>query len=38
MYQHTGELINEIVVDEPDPAVGNGLHVGLGGQFAETPR
>ena len=35
MYLHTQQLINEIVVDEPDPAAANALQEGLGGQFGE---
>ncbi len=35
MYLHTEQLINEIVVDEPDPAAANALQEGLGGQFGE---
>jgi len=35
MYLHVEELINEIVVDEPDPAAANALQEGLGGQFGE---
>jgi Mn-containing catalase len=31
MYLHTQQLINEIVVDEPDPAAANALQEGLGG-------
>ena len=30
MYLHTQQLINEIVVDEPDPAAANALQEGLG--------
>ncbi|ASN18842.1 manganese catalase family protein [Arthrobacter sp. YN] len=35
MYLHTQLLINEIAVDEPDPAAANALQEGLGGQFGE---
>ena len=35
MYLHTQQLINEIAVDEPDPAAANALQEGLGGQFGE---
>ena len=35
MYLHTQQLINEIVVDSPDPAAANALQEGLGGQFGE---
>jgi Mn-containing catalase len=35
MYFHTQQLINEIAVDEPDPAAANALQEGLGGQFGE---
>ena len=35
MYLHTEQLINEIVVDESDPAAANALQEGLGGQFGE---
>jgi Mn-containing catalase len=35
MYLHTQQLINEIVVDELDPAAANALQEGLGGQFGE---
>jgi len=35
MYLHTQQLINEIVVDQPDPAAANALQEGLGGQFGE---
>ena len=35
MYLHTQELINDIAVDEPDPAAANALQEGLGGQFGE---
>src|SRR4029079_14919871 len=35
MYLHTEQLINEIAVDEPDPAAANALQEGLGGQFGE---
>lgn len=35
MYLHTQEFINEIAVDEPDPAAANALQEGLGGQFGE---
>ena len=35
MYLHTQQLINDIVVDEPDPAAANALQEGLGGQFGE---
>ena len=35
MYLHTQILINEIAVDEPDPAAANALQEGLGGQFGE---
>ena len=35
MYLHTQQLINEIVVDRPDPAAANALQEGLGGQFGE---
>jgi Mn-containing catalase len=32
---HSQQLINEIIVDEPDPAAANALQEGLGGQFGE---
>ena len=35
MYLHTQQLINEIAIDEPDPAAANALQEGLGGQFGE---
>jgi Mn-containing catalase len=35
LYLHTQQLINEIAVDEPDPAAANALQEGLGGQFGE---
>ena len=35
MYLYTQQLINEIAVDEPDPAAANALQEGLGGQFGE---
>ena len=35
MYSHTQQLINEIAVDQPDPAAANALQEGLGGQFGE---
>ncbi|MEU0494799.1 manganese catalase family protein [Mycobacterium sp. NPDC006124] len=35
MYLHTQEFINEIAVDEPNPAAANALQEGLGGQFGE---
>jgi Mn-containing catalase len=35
MYLHTQQFINEIAVDEPDPAAANALQEGLGGQFGE---
>lgn len=35
MYLHNQKLINEIAVDEPDPAAANALQEGLGGQFGE---
>ena len=35
MYLHVDNLINEIAVDEPDPAAANALQEGLGGQFGE---
>jgi Mn-containing catalase len=35
MYLYTEQLINEIAVDEPDPAAANALQEGLGGQFGE---
>ena len=35
MYLHIQQLINEIAVDEPDPAAANALQEGLGGQFGE---
>src|SRR6186713_1957310 len=35
MYLHTQQFINEIVVDQPDPAAANALQEGLGGQFGE---
>ncbi len=35
MYFHLQRLINEIDVDEPDPAAANALQEGLGGQFGE---
>ena len=35
MFYHIQSLINEIVVDEPDPSAANALQEGLGGQFGE---
>ena len=35
MYFHVQDYINEIAVDEPDPAAANALQEGLGGQFGE---
>ena len=35
MYLHRQQLLNEIAVDEPDPAAANALQEGLGGQFGE---
>ena len=35
MYLYSQQLINEIAVDEPDPAAANALQEGLGGQFGE---
>lgn len=35
MYLHTQQLINDIAVDQPDPAAANALQEGLGGQFGE---
>ena len=35
MYLHTQQFINEIAVDDPDPAAANALQEGLGGQFGE---
>jgi len=35
MYLYTEQLINQIEVDEPDPAAANALQEGLGGQFGE---
>jgi Mn-containing catalase len=35
MYFHAQQLINPIIVDEPDPAAANALQEGLGGQFSE---
>ena len=35
MYLHSELLINEIAVDEPDPAAADALQEGLGGQFGE---
>lgn len=35
MYFHAQSFINEIAVDEPDPAAANALQEGLGGQFGE---
>src|SRR5688572_11862960 len=35
MFYHVQSLINEIVVDEPDPSAANALQEGLGGQFGE---
>ena len=35
MYLHVEQLINEIEVDQPDPAAANALQEGLGGQFGE---
>lgn len=35
MYFHLQNLINDIEVDEPDPAAANALQEGLGGQFGE---
>jgi len=35
VYLHLDSLINEIAVDEPDPAAANALQEGLGGQFGE---
>ena len=36
MYLYSQQLINEIAVDEPDPAAANALQEGLGGQFGEV--
>ncbi len=35
MFYHVQNLINPIVVDEPDPSAANALQEGLGGQFGE---
>ena len=35
MFYHYQNLINPIVVDEPDPSAANALQEGLGGQFGE---
>ena len=35
MFYHIQNLINPIVVDEPDPSAANALQEGLGGQFGE---
>jgi Mn-containing catalase len=35
MFYHVQSLINEIVIDEPDPSAANALQEGLGGQFGE---
>ncbi len=35
MYLRTQQLINDIAIDEPDPAAANALQEGLGGQFGE---
>lgn len=35
MFYHAQNLINPIVVDEPDPSAANALQEGLGGQFGE---
>jgi Mn-containing catalase len=35
MYFHAQDWINDIAVDEPDPAAANALQEGLGGQFGE---
>jgi Mn-containing catalase len=35
MFFHTQNLINPILVDEPDPSAANILQEGLGGQFGE---
>lgn len=35
MYLHVQSLINEIAIDDPDPAAANALQEGLGGQFGE---
>jgi len=35
MYFHVQDYINEIALDEPDPAAANALQEGLGGQFGE---
>ena len=35
MYFHLQQLINDIEIDEPDPAAANALQEGLGGQFGE---
>lgn len=35
MFYHTQNLINPIVIDEPDPSAANALQEGLGGQFGE---
>ena len=35
MFYHIQNLINPIVVDEPDPSAANILQEGLGGQFGE---
>lgn len=35
MFYHVQQLINPIVVDEPDPSAANTLQEGLGGQFGE---
>jgi Mn-containing catalase len=35
MFYHSQNLINPIVVDQPDPSAANALQEGLGGQFGE---
>jgi len=35
MFYHSQNLINPIVLDEPDPSAANALQEGLGGQFGE---
>jgi Mn-containing catalase len=35
MFYHIKDLINPIVIDEPDPSAANALQEGLGGQFGE---
>lgn len=35
MFFHVQKLINDIPIDEPDPAAAKALQEGLGGQFGE---